>query len=66
MARLSGTRMRRTLLRSRLTLRLPPPTGKTLFYLIMRLPKYGELIQTQAPPPPATVWLPILPLHIRR
>lgn len=32
----------------------------------MRLPKYSELIQTQAPPPPATVRLPILPLHIQR
>ena len=65
MARLFGIRTRRILLHSRSTLRLLPPTGKTLFYLTLRLPKYSKLIQTQASPPPATIRLPMVPLHFR-
>ena len=65
MVRLFGIRTRRILLHSRSTLRLLPPTGESLFYLIMRLHKYCQLIQIQASPPPATIRLPLLPLHFR-
>ena len=65
MVRLSGTRTRHILLRSRSTLRLPPYTGEPLFGYC-NFPKYSELMQTQAITPHATTRLPILPFHLRR